>query len=355
MKRTLTATTAILAITAALNFQPAFAASESELEFWRSAERAGQTEDYRAYLDRYPDGEFAPLARNRIFEVPRTNSSSAATTPMAPSSEEAALGLSSSDKRRVQANLVAKGYDTRGVDGIFGAGSRAAIRGWQQAEGRTASGYLTASDYAALTGETTGDAAAANARAADGATPEESREWRQAQIADTDDAYRTYLDRYPNGQHADEALTKIYGVTYQSSDPTTTDPATTEAATKAAAREERRADRIEGEAQLGYDANQRAEVERRLTLAGFDPGVVDGDFNDSTRSAIASYRSSRGLENGRFLDEEMVQRLVNETNGASFNSSPNASNAANGKIDPGVAAAVAAGALAVGGALLLDD
>ncbi|MEX2518198.1 MAG: peptidoglycan-binding domain-containing protein [Paracoccaceae bacterium] len=350
MRRTLTATTAMLAMTAALNFQPAFAASESELEFWRSAEKAGQTEDYRAYLDRYPDGDFASLARNRLLSTP---SPSAATTPMTPSAEEAALGLTSSDKRRVQASLVAKGYDTRGVDGIFGGGTRSALRGWQQSQNRSASGYLTAADYATLTGATTGDVAAANARASDGSSPEEWREWREAERIGTPAAYRTYLDRYPNGEHSDEALTEIYGVTHYQNNPNT--PATTTQDTaRQIARAERREIRMEEEAELGYDALQRAEVERRLALAGFDSGAVDGDFNQSTRTAIASYRESRGLERGRFLDRNMVSRLVSETNGASFTSGPNAANT-DGSIDPGVAAAVAAGALAVGGALLLDD
>ncbi|MDP2809597.1 MAG: caspase family protein [Rhodocyclaceae bacterium] len=34
-----------------------------ELEFWRSVEKDGRPEDYRAYLDKYPNGQFAELAR----------------------------------------------------------------------------------------------------------------------------------------------------------------------------------------------------------------------------------------------------------------------------------------------------
>ena len=39
---------------------------EIELVFWKSAEGGGMAEEYRAYLDRYPDGRFAALAQARI-------------------------------------------------------------------------------------------------------------------------------------------------------------------------------------------------------------------------------------------------------------------------------------------------
>ncbi|WIM06174.1 MAG: caspase family protein [Candidatus Nitricoxidivorans perseverans] len=42
---------------------PAVDASAFELEFWRSVERDGRPEDYRAYLEKYPEGQFADLAR----------------------------------------------------------------------------------------------------------------------------------------------------------------------------------------------------------------------------------------------------------------------------------------------------
>ncbi|MBK5953132.1 lytic murein transglycosylase, partial [Rhodospirillum rubrum] len=40
--------------------------------------------------------------------------------------------------------LTRMGYDTKGVDGVIGANTRAALRRWQLANGRTADGYLTA-------------------------------------------------------------------------------------------------------------------------------------------------------------------------------------------------------------------
>jgi adenylate cyclase len=37
-----------------------------EMAFWQSAEAGGQKPEYEAYLERYPDGFFAPLARARL-------------------------------------------------------------------------------------------------------------------------------------------------------------------------------------------------------------------------------------------------------------------------------------------------
>ncbi|WP_297801990.1 lytic murein transglycosylase [uncultured Brevundimonas sp.] len=42
-----------------------------------------------------------------------------------------------------QTALTKMGYDTQGVDGVIGANTRAALRRWQAANGRTADGYLT--------------------------------------------------------------------------------------------------------------------------------------------------------------------------------------------------------------------
>jgi membrane-bound lytic murein transglycosylase B len=52
--------------------------------------------------------------------------------------------LSREQRIGAQRALTALGYDTRGIDGVVGANTRAALRRWQAAEGRTPDGYLTA-------------------------------------------------------------------------------------------------------------------------------------------------------------------------------------------------------------------
>jgi lytic murein transglycosylase len=58
--------------------------------------------------------------------------------------------LSIADRRAAQAALAQLGFDPGGVDGVVGAGTRAALRRWQAARGRPADGYLDAPTVAAL-------------------------------------------------------------------------------------------------------------------------------------------------------------------------------------------------------------
>ena len=57
---------------------------------------------------------------------------------------EDSVDLVRSDRRRIQAGLSAVGHDPGPPDGLFGAGTRTAIRNWQAARGAPATGYLHA-------------------------------------------------------------------------------------------------------------------------------------------------------------------------------------------------------------------
>jgi serine/threonine protein kinase len=73
-----------------------------------------------------------------------------ATQPSSAEAVEAALNLSTSDRRRIQIALTAQGFDTRGTDGTLGPRSREMITAWQQAQKHPATGYLTAAESQAL-------------------------------------------------------------------------------------------------------------------------------------------------------------------------------------------------------------
>ena len=45
---------------------PVTSGSATELAFWDSVKNSNNAEDYRAYLEKYPNGEFAVLAKNRL-------------------------------------------------------------------------------------------------------------------------------------------------------------------------------------------------------------------------------------------------------------------------------------------------
>lgn len=68
-----------------------------------------------------------------------------------PAQVEAGLGLSRQQRAEVQAGLTRRGFDTRGVDGVFGRGTRNAIAAWQRANDLSATGYLTATQVERLT------------------------------------------------------------------------------------------------------------------------------------------------------------------------------------------------------------
>ncbi|MCY4660922.1 MAG: peptidoglycan-binding protein [Acidobacteria bacterium] len=59
---------------------------------------------------------------------------------------EDALNLARADRRRIQAGLTASGLEPGPADGLFGAGTRSAIRDWQAGRGLPATGYLNAAE-----------------------------------------------------------------------------------------------------------------------------------------------------------------------------------------------------------------
>ncbi|MEX0923278.1 MAG: caspase family protein [Rhodovibrionaceae bacterium] len=175
-----------------------------ELAFWDSIKSSDSIADYQAYLGSYPEGQFAPLAVARIAElearVARLEAEQArleeearqraeeeerrraeeearrqaeaevrrqeeaeratqlAALPKPPEIDpaeqaELALNLNRNDRRELQAALTALGFDTNGVDGFFGPGTRAAIQGYQGAKGAERTGYLTASLASSIVAE----------------------------------------------------------------------------------------------------------------------------------------------------------------------------------------------------------
>lgn len=78
------------------------------------------------------------------------------------------------------------------------------------------------------------------------------------------------------------------------------------------------ADRIAGAGPLrggfpadgyGFSADQRKELQSRLTAAGYDAGTIDGVFGDQTRAAIAAYQRQNGLAVTGEPSMALLQRL----------------------------------------------
>lgn len=108
-----------------------------ELVFWESIQNSTSIAEYRAYVDRFPDGVFVPLALNRIHELGGPG-------------QEDMLELTRDERRQIQSGLLVVGFSPGRIHGLFGQLTRTAIRAWQRSEGLDESGYLDAESAAKL-------------------------------------------------------------------------------------------------------------------------------------------------------------------------------------------------------------
>lgn len=289
---------------------------------WRIAREADTLAAYRQYIDRFPDGANAGEARARIREL----------TEPTPQEREAALDLSRAERQQIQADLTVLGYDTRGVDGIFGQGSRNAISNWQSSEGVASTGFLTRPQVEAIARQASvrrteirrqddaywqqtganGTAAglrsyldryprgehASEARAAlDRIEAEDRRRaddrlWAEARTADTAEAYRRYLDRFPDGLNADAAATRLAQLDRDDQRDRVLEAAAAQ------------------EAALGLSPIAQVLAERRLQQSGYNVGVPDGTFDDTTRQAIRQFQRDRDITPTGYLNEDTVAALI---------------------------------------------
>ena len=144
---------------------------QMELAFWQSADKSGSAKDYEEYLKRYPNGQFAGMAKNRLEALknkpdePRTASvtpgpnqgrsvDAANTSKNSDEASELAIGLTANDRVSVQRRLLLAGFNPNGIDGAFGPGTRRAVTAWQTSRGFNATGYLNRDQYGALIAQT---------------------------------------------------------------------------------------------------------------------------------------------------------------------------------------------------------
>jgi len=325
-----------------LTFLPAdhAPAQEADRRAFAAAREQDSIEGWRDYLAAFPQGLFLAEARAALELLENT-----------PDRIEARLNLTRDERRAVQRHLALLGFDPRGIDGIFGPGSRTAIAGWQAREGLAQTGFLDRDQVFRLAAQAARRAAeleeeerrrqaelerrdrawwrdtgagqdesglrayldrypqgifAAIARErlaeiearreAERRAQAEARDreaWGQARAADTPQAYRGYLEAYPGGLFADEARARIAAVLPPP------EPIPQPLPTP-----------VEIEQALRMPRLTRVLVEQRLAVSGFSPGRVDGVFDRDTRRAIGAFQRGVGLPDTGYLNEATLDLLI---------------------------------------------
>ncbi len=316
---------------------PAPDRSQEDRVAWQTARDLDTVEGYDAYLSAYPQGDFVAEARAARQQLMNT-----------PERIEAALGLSRDERRAIQRDLTILNFDPRGIDGIFGSGTRGAIRSWQGRNDIAVTGYLDRDQIFRLAQQGARRAAELEEEARARAAEQERQDrqfWRDTGSGQDEVGMRAYLERFPDGIFAPVAQVRLAQIeaqrreAAQARDRAAWDQAA-QADTIAAyqaylqanpdgAFAEQAQGRIEelrrpAPPEVDYAAAQAEEdlmrlptftrviVEQRLERLGLEPGPADGVFDDDTRRAIRRYQRRADLPVTGFLTQPIVARLLAE-------------------------------------------
>lgn len=266
-----------------------------------------------------------------------------------PEAEELALGLTQKDRATIQEHLAILGFDPRGIDGIFGPNTRAAITRWQRSEKLAETGYLRAGQVQRLQNQ-----AAARARELQAEAERQRREaeradnqfWQQTGASGRENDLRAYLRRYPEGLHAAEARRALARIEAEKLQQARAEEraawnAAVQANTIAAYRRylaaypqgifadaakaridalgdrdrdrDQRQRQAEREQALGLSYATRVSIEQRLRRLGYQTGAVDGTFDPATRAAIRAFQRANGIQVTGYMNEPTLARLVAAT------------------------------------------
>jgi peptidoglycan hydrolase-like protein with peptidoglycan-binding domain len=312
---------------------------------WQGAVALDTVDAYRNYLSRYPLGRYADQAEEAISAILSEPNRDARLA-------EEALNLARSDRRDIQEALDVLDFDPRGIDGIFGPGTRRAIANWQQVNGYSQTTYLNAEQIDRLLGQAErrrAEIAAEEERRALEAARADRAYWDETGALGDEAGLRAYLERYPRGQFADVATERLEAIEAEEAearaqaDRTAFELAATantpdayrrylrdhpdgayvaeaEARLNALVEPEPEAPPVtsddEARAQeeaLGLNRATAQLIEARLEQMGLDVGEVDGRFNNRTRRALAEYQEARGLSVTGYLDELTLITVLADT------------------------------------------
>ena len=128
----------------------------------------------------------------------------------------------------------------------------------------------------------------------------DKRAFSAAQSTNSAQAYRDYLNQFPNGNYRQAALTALErfggGSVTPVPQPNVITPATTEA-------------------RLGLSRAQRTVIQQQLTAQGYNTGGADGLWGNRTREALRQWQSANGYSASGYLTQEQFDRLYRSTGG----------------------------------------
>lgn len=311
----------------------------TDISDWRAASAANTAAAYEAYIAAHPTGEFVLMAENRLRTLTDTPEARAERA-------EQALDLSRDARREIQRDLTLLGYNTRGIDGIFGRGTRAAIANWQKDQGFAATGFIQRDEIARLDGQAERKAAELEAEAEKRRQEQLAADlafWDSTGAVGDEAGLRAYLGRYPDGEYSDIARERLTALEEDKREQANefdrrlwdyaTNLDTIEGYEEYLARSNRGAFTAEAEARIleleeeertsgDTEAAMREEqamnltprtrqlVESRLKALGMEPGDVDGVFDEKTRRAIRRYQATRNTPETGYLSESLVVQLL---------------------------------------------
>lgn len=295
-------------------------ASQAEAVFWQNIRDSDNPELFRVYLDTYPNGSFARLARAKISAL-QPRSSEPEQVPLAPVPDsstslaeleqaEQSLELNRQQRREIQRALAVHGhYDERRIDGFFDQRTRDAISAWQQDNQLTVSGYLNASQleqlhsrartlYQERANQTEDELELSQserldvelALLANGVDPGAvdgffDQGTREALLA----WQRTLGGEWPSGYLSLEQLRELSGQALR---------------IKMEARD--------GEIALAISPEQRLSIQAALAGFGYYTGPADGVFNDGTRAAISRWQDEHSALASGYLQADQLSILLDE-------------------------------------------
>lgn len=288
---------------------------QADIAYWNQTGRGQDEAGLRAYLDRYPNGEFSQLARQRLNTILAQREGQAWQQAQA---RDTIAGY------RAYLNDYPNGphaqqAQQRLVQLQQAAGEPAA---WQQAQARD-----TIPAYQAYLNDYPNGPHAGQAQQRINAIRADERAWQQAEGADTIPAYRAYLNQYPNGRYASEASDRIDAIRADEQAWQQAEAANTVQAYRSylnrypngryAVEAQQRIDALSPPPQppqggIPLNLGQRVAAERALTNLGFDPGPADGTFTAQTYAALRAYQQARGLPVTGVVDAVTAAALLVE-------------------------------------------